>query len=96
MPKRTHYTIIEQYDFMNLVEEMTLKMFDIVLEHQTNRDEYVIFDPDLGETLTQKGEDVYAGFEEDCENIIKSRLQLEFHGNDRERRSKEHLLELPF
>ena len=96
MPKRTHYTIIEQYDFMNLVEEMTLKMFDIVLEHQTNRDEYVIFDPDLGETLTAKGEDVYAGFEEDVENIIKSRLQLEFHGNDREWRSKEHLLELPF
>ena len=96
MPKLPHKTIIEQYDFMNLVEEMTLKMFDIVLEHQTNRDEYVIFDPDLGETLTAKGEDVYAGFEEDVENIIKSRLQLEFHGNDREWRSKEHLLELPF
>ena len=96
MPKLPHKTIIEQYDFMNLVEEMTLKMFDIVLEHQTNRDEYVIFDPDLGETLTAKGEDVYAGFEEDVENIIKSRLQLEFHGNDKEWRSKESLLELPF
>ena len=96
MPKLPHKTIIEQYDYMNLVEEMTLKMFDIVLEHQTNRDEYVIFDPDLGETLTAKGEDVYAGFEEDVENIIKSKLQLEFHGNDREWRSKEHLLELPF
>ncbi len=96
MPKRTHYTIIEQYDYMNLVEEMTLKMFDIVLEHQPNREEYIIFDPEVGETLTAKGEDVYAGFEEDVENIIKSRLQLEFHGNDREWRSKEHLLELPF
>jgi len=96
MPKLPHKTIIEQYDYMNLVEEMTLKMFDIVLEHQTNRDEYIIFDPDVGETLTAKGEDVYAGFEEDVENIIKSRLQLEFHGNDREWRSKEHLLELPF
>ena len=96
MPKLPHKTIIEQYDYMNLVEEMTLKMFDIVLEHQTNRDEYIIFDPDVGETLTAKGEDVYVGFEEDVENIIKSRLQLEFHGNDREWRSKEHLLELPF
>ena len=33
MPKLPHKTIIEQYDFINLVEEMTLKMFDIVLKN---------------------------------------------------------------
>ena len=50
----------------------------------------------MGDTLTSKGEDVIAGFTEGIENLIKTRLQLEFHGNDREWRSKESLLELPF
>ena len=97
MPKLPHKTIIEQYDYINLVEELAWKLFDTLLENQSeNREEYIIYDLEHGDTFTQKGEDVFAGFEEDVENIIKSRLQLEFHGNDREWRSKESLLELPF
>ena len=95
--KFTHKTIIEQYDYMNLVEELTWKLFDTVLENQSNnREEYIIYDLEEGDTFTQKGEDVFAGFSEDVENLIKTRLQLEYHGNDREWRSKEELLEKPF
>ena len=68
-----------------------------MLENQSDhREEYIIYDLEHGDTFTQKGEDVFAGFEEDVENIIKTRLQLEYHGKDREWRSKESLLELPF
>jgi len=95
--KFTHKTIIDQYDYMNLVEELAWKLFDTVLENQSeNREEYIIYDLEEGDTFTQKGEDVFAGFSEDIENLIKTRLQLEYHRNDREWRSKEELLEKPF
>lgn len=95
--KFTHKTIIEQYDYMNLVEELAYYMWERFLEeNKDNREEYVSWDFDNGEEFTQKGEDVFAGFCEDTENLIKTRLQLEYHGNDREWRSKESLLEKPF
>jgi len=97
MPKLTHKTIIEQYDFMNLVEELTYYCWDRFLEENAdNREDYAYYDLENGDTFTSKGEDVFAGFEADVERIITTRLQLEFHGNDREWRSKESLLELPF
>ena len=95
--KWSHKTIIEQYDYMNLVEELTYYMWERFLEENADhREEYVVYDLENGDTFTSKGEDVFAGFEEDVENIIKTRLQLEYHGNDREWRSKEELLRKPF
>ena len=95
--KLTHKTIIEQYDFMNLVEELTYYMWERFLEeNEDHREEYVVYDLDNGDTFTSKGEDVFAGIEEDMERIIKTRLQLEFDRTKAEWRSKESLLELPF
>ena len=52
--KFTHKTIIEQYDYMNLVEELTWKLFDTVLENSSNkREEYIIFDLEEGDSFTQ-------------------------------------------
>tara|TARA_Y100001938_G_C7950560_1_gene359095 strand:+ start:169 stop:462 length:294 start_codon:yes stop_codon:yes gene_type:complete len=97
MYKLPHKTIIEQYDYMNLVQELTHYMWERFLEENDKyREEYVVYDLDNGDTFTSKGEDVFAGIEEDLERIIKTKLQLEYHGNDREWRSKESLLELPF
>jgi hypothetical protein len=97
MPKLSHKTIIEQYDFMNLVEELTYYMWERFLEENADhRDEYVVYDLDNGDTFTSKGEDVFAGIEEDVEKIITTRLQLEFDRTKLEWRSKESLLELPF
>ncbi len=97
MPKLTHKTIIEQYDYINLVEELTYYCWDKFLEENAdNREDYAYYDLENGDTFTSKGEDVFAGIEEDIERIIKTGLQLEYHGNDREWRSKESLLELPF
>jgi len=97
MYKLTHKTIIEQYDFMNLVQELSHYMWERFLEENADhREDYVVYDLDEGDTFTSKGEDVFAGIEEDLERIIKTKLQLEYHGNDREWRSKESLLELPF
>ena len=68
MPKLPHKTIIEQYDFMNLVEELTYYMWERFLEENADhRDEYVVYDFDNGDTFTSKGEDVFAGIEEDIE-----------------------------
>ena len=95
--KLTHKTIIEQYDFMNLVEELTYYMWERFLEeNEDHREEYVVYDLENGDTFTSKGEDVFAGIEEDMERIIKTRLQLEFDRTKAEWRSKESLLELPF
>ncbi len=95
--KFTHKTIIEQYDYMNLVEEIVYYIWERFIEENADvREEFIIYDLENGDTLTSKGEDVIAGFSEDIENLIKTRLQLEFHGNDREWRSKESLLEKPF
>lgn len=97
MPKLPHKTIIEQYDFMNLVEELTYYMWERFLEENADhRDEYVVYDFNNGDTFTSKGEDVFAGIEEDVERIITTRLQLEFDRTKAEWRSKESLLELPF
>jgi len=97
MPKLPHKTIIEQYDFMNLVEELTYYMWERFLEENADhRDEYVVYDLENGDTFTSKGEDVFAGIEEDVERIITTRLQLEFDRTKLEWRSKESLLELPF
>ena len=97
MPKLTHKTIIEQYDFMNLVEELTYYMWERFLEeNEDHREEYVVYDLDNGDTFTSKGEDVFAGIEEDMERIIKTRLQLKYDRTKAEWRSKESLLELPF
>ena len=43
--------------------------------------------------LTEKGENVFAGFEEDIENIMKTVLQIEYHNNGREWRTKESFIE---
>ena len=95
--KFTHKTIIEQYDYMNLVEEIVYYIWERFIEENADvREEFINYDLEMGDTLTSKGEDVIAGFSEDIENLIKTRLQLEFHGNDREWRSKESLLEKPF
>jgi len=97
MPKLPHKTIIEQYDFMNLVEELTYYMWERFLEENADhREEYVIYDLNNGDTFTSKGEDVFAGFEADVERLITTRLQLEFDRTKLEWRSKESLLELPF
>ena len=96
-PKLTHKTIIEQYDYINLVEELTFYMWERFLEENADhREDYVVYDLHNGDTFTSKGEDVFAGIEEDMERIIKTRLQLEYDSNAREWRSKESLLELPF
>ena len=97
MDKFTHKTIIEQYDFMNLVEELTYYMWERFLEENADhREEYVVYDFDNGDTFTSKGEDVFAGIEEDVERIITTRLQLEFDRTKLEWRSKDSLLEKPF
>jgi len=97
MPKLPHKTIIEQYDFMNLVEELTYYMWERFLEENADhRDEYVVYDFNNGDTFTSKGEDVFAGIEEDVERIITTRLQLEYDRTKAEWKSKESLLELPF
>ena len=97
MRKLPHKTIIEQYDYMNLVEELTYYMWERFLEENADhREEYVVYDLDNGDTFTSKGEDVFAGFEADVERIITTRLQLEYDRTKAEWRTKESLLELPF
>ena len=86
-------TIINQYDYMRLVQELAYKMYQTVVENnEDRRHEY-----EDGEFLTEKGEDVLAGFEEDVTNIINFELQLEFHGKDDEWRTKEPFIDrIPF
>jgi len=95
--KWSHKTIIEQYDYMNLVEEMTEAMWDLFIkENEDTRDEYIHYDLQYGDTLTQKGEDVFADFEEKIDKLITQRLRLEYHSKDREWRSREEFLRKPF
>ena len=97
MRKLPHKTIIEQYDYMNLVEELTYYCWDRFLEENADhREDYAYYDLENGDTFTSKGEDVFASFEADIENLIKTRLQLEYDRTKAEWRSKESLLELPF
>ena len=43
--KLPHKTIIEQYDYMNLVEELTYYMWERFLEENADhREEYVVYD----------------------------------------------------
>jgi len=90
--KYTHKTIIDQYDYMKLVQELAYKLYSTVVEN--NEDRRHEYEDEDG--LTSKGEDVLAGFEEDVENIINFELQLVFHGSKNEWRTKEALLEKPF
>ena len=95
--KFEHRTIIEQYDYMNLVEDLAYYMWDrFIEENKEVEHEYKYYDHENGDTFTEKGEDVFAGFLEDIENLINRRLQLEYHGDKREWRSKEELLRKPF
>jgi hypothetical protein len=69
-------------------------MFDIVLENQEgNEHEYTqpIGEGEYG--LTEKGENVFLGFEEDIENIMKTVLNIEYHNDVREWRTKESFIE---
>ena len=95
--KFKHRTIIEEYDYRNMVEHLAYKMFDVFIEENADRKhEFVELDYEQGETFTLKGEDVFTAFEEDIENMFRRVMQIEYHGSDREWRSKESLLELPF
>ncbi len=97
MYKFDHKTIIDQSDYTRLTQEISYAMWSIFLEENAdNREEYVSWDFDNGEEFTQKGEDVFAGFEDKVEHLITNTLQIEFHGDDREWRSKEDLLRKPF
>jgi len=90
--KFTHKTIIEQYDYMKLVQELAYKLYSTVVEN--NEDRRHEYEDEDG--LTSKGEDVLAGFEEDVERLINFELQLEYDRTKAEWRSKESLLEKPF
>lgn len=91
---KKHKTIIEQYDHIKLVEHLAYKMFDIVLENQEGHEhEYTETHPDYDYVLTEKGENVMAGFEEDVYNIINTVLNMEFDNKDREWRTKESFIE---
>lgn len=83
-----HRTIINQYDYMKLVQELAYKMYRIVLDNnEDKRHEY-----EEQDCLTSKGEDVLSEFEEDVMNIINFELQLEFHGKDDEWRTKDSFI----
>jgi len=90
--KFTHKTIIDQHDYMRLVQELAYKMYSIVVENdEDKRHEYEDEDG-----LTSKGEDVLSQFEDDVVGIINFELQLEYDRTKAEWRSKESLLEKPF
>ena len=58
MPKLPHKTIIEQYDYINLVEELTYYMWERFLEENADhREEYVNYDLDR-RPFTSKGEEM--------------------------------------
>ena len=73
-------------------------LWSVFIEENQNRREDYIEDSPYGESaeFTQKGEDVFSSFEDHAENLVKNTLQIEFHGNDMEWRSKEELLRKPF
>jgi hypothetical protein len=98
MYKFDHRTIIEQNDYMRLTQEITHVLWSVFIEENQNRREDYIEDSPYGESaeFTQKGEDVFSSFEDHAENLVKNTLQIEFHGNDMEWRSKEELLRKPF
>jgi len=90
--KFTHKTIIDQHDYMRLVQELAYKLYSTVVEN--NEDRRHEYEDEDG--LTSKGEDVLSQFEDDVTGILNFELQLEFHREDREWRSKDALLEKPF
>ena len=98
MYKFDHKTIIEQSDYMRLTQEISHSMWEVFIEENDERRHEFIEDSPYGESaeFTQKGEDVFASFEDKAENLVTNTLQIEFHGNDREWRSKEDLLRKPF
>jgi len=90
--KFTHKTIIDQHDYIRLVQELAYKMYSIVVENdEDKRHEYEDEDG-----LTSKGEDVLSQFEDDVVGIINFELQIVFDGKKSEWRTKESLLEKPF
>lgn len=90
---KEYKTIINQYDYMRLVQELAYMQYRTFVDNNLDkRHEY-----EDGEFLTDKGEDVLAGFEEDVTNLINRELQLEFHGKDDEWRTKEPFIDrIPF
>tara|TARA_Y100000114_G_scaffold27814_1_gene23388 strand:+ start:6377 stop:6658 length:282 start_codon:yes stop_codon:yes gene_type:complete len=91
-----HRTIIEQYDYMNLVEEIAWALFDTLMESTDNEEEFIYYNLEQGDTFTDKGEEVFGKFEDLADKIVQGRLQLEYHSDKREWRSKEKMLEKPF
>lgn len=96
MNKFEHKTIIEQYDYINLIEEIAWALFDTVLESTGEKDKLIIYDLEQGDTFTPYGEDIFSKFHDLADKIVKSRLQIEYHTDKREWRTKEELLEKPF
>jgi len=98
MFKFDHKTIIDHSDYTRLVQEITHVLWSVFIEeNDKNRHEFIEDSP-YGESaeFTQKGVDVFAGFEDHAENLVKNTLQIEFHGNEMEWRSKEELLKSRF
>ena len=56
-----HRTIIEQYDYMNLVEEIAWALFDTLMESTDNEEEFISYNLEHGDTFTDKGEKVFDG-----------------------------------
>ena len=96
MNKFAHKTIIEQHDYINLIDDIAWALFDIVLESTGEKEELIIYDLEHGDTFTPYGEDIYGKFHELADKIVKSRLQLKYHADKKEWRTKEELLEKPF
>ena len=96
MKKFEHRTIIHQYDYINLVEEIAWALFDTVLESTGEREYFIVYTLDNGDTLTNKGEEIFGKYEDLAEKIVKNKLQLEYDSDKREWRSKEKMLEKPF
>ena len=91
-----HRTIIEQYDYINLIEEIAWALFDTVLESTGEREELIVYNLEHGDTFTPYGEEIFGKFHELADKIVKNRLQIEYHADKREWRSKEKMLEKPF
>ena len=96
MNKFEHKTIIEQYDYMNLVEEIAWALFDTVLESTKEKEQLIDYDLEHGDTFTEKGTEIFDKLSDLADNLVRNRLQLEYHSDKREWRSKEKLLEKPF
>ena len=98
MYKFDHKTIIDQSDYVRLTQEITHVLWSVFIEENDYKRHEFIEDSPYGESaeFTQKGEDVWANFEDHADNLVKNTLQIEFHNSDMEWRSKEELLRKPF